>query len=90
MSRKYDVAWISQFKKLQIWPGKNLNIEIRAKLIRNLSRGEALPQDNRDLALSGNWSGYREGHVQPDWLLIFRIEEELPINTDSDQNRLSL
>ena len=62
-------------------PGKNLDIELRAEHIRKLSRSEAVPQDNRDQALSGNWSGYREDHVQPDWLLIYRIEEELPILT---------
>ena len=26
--------------------------------------------------LSGNWSGYQECHIQPDWLLVYRIEQE--------------
>lgn len=28
----------------------------------------------RDHALVGNWRGFRECHLQPDWLLIYRIE----------------
>ncbi|MDA0197011.1 MAG: type II toxin-antitoxin system YafQ family toxin [Bacteroidetes bacterium] len=26
--------------------------------------------------LSGRWSGYRECHIEPDWLLIYRINED--------------
>jgi mRNA interferase YafQ len=32
----------------------------------------ALPENNRDHALSGDWNGYRECHVKPDLLLIYR------------------
>lgn len=79
---KYDVAWTGQFKKdYKLARKKNLNIELLDAIIRKLSRGEDLPQENRDHALSGNWSGYRECHVQPDWLLIYRIEEGLLILT---------
>ena len=31
-----------------------------------------LPESNRDHALSGDWAGYRECHVKPDLLLIYR------------------
>ena len=34
-----------------------------------------LPERNRDHALSGNWSGYRECHVRPDLLLIYEMAE---------------
>ncbi len=33
-----------------------------------------IPSNYRDRALSGNWKGYRELHVSPDFLLIYRIE----------------
>ncbi|MCH7928444.1 MAG: type II toxin-antitoxin system YafQ family toxin [Candidatus Dadabacteria bacterium] len=26
--------------------------------------------------LSGNWNGHRECHIEPDWLLIYRIDRE--------------
>lgn len=79
---KYDVAWTGQFKKdYKLAIKRNLKTELLDEIIRKLSRGEDLPQENRDHALSGNWSGYRECHVQPDWLLIYRIEEGLLILT---------
>jgi mRNA interferase YafQ len=33
---------------------------------------EVLPENNRDHGLSGDWSGYRECHIKPDLLLIYR------------------
>lgn len=36
--------------------------------------GKTLPPEYRDHELSNNWKGHRECHIQPDWLLIYRIE----------------
>ena len=30
----------------------------------------------RDHSLKGNWKGYRECHIDADWLLIYRVENE--------------
>ncbi len=38
--------------------------------------GEALPARYRDHLLTGNWRSHRECHLAPDWLLIYRINEE--------------
>ena len=35
-----------------------------------------LPLDKNDHKLSGNWEGYRECHIEPDWLLIYRVDKE--------------
>ena len=79
---KYDVSWTGQFKKdYKLARKRNLNIELLDEIIRKLARGEELPKENRDHALSGNWSGYRKCHIQSDWLLIYRIEEGLLILT---------
>lgn len=43
-------------------------------LIVLLAEQETLPHRYHDHALSGNWSGYRDAHLEPDWLLIYRIE----------------
>lgn len=37
---------------------------------------DVLPSQNRDHNLSGNYSGYRECHIEPDWLLIYRQEND--------------
>jgi mRNA interferase YafQ len=33
-----------------------------------------LPTANKDHTLSGNWDQYQECHIQPNWLLIYRVE----------------
>ena len=38
-------------------------------------------QRNRDHALTGDWIGHRECHIQPDWLLIYRIEDNVLVLT---------
>ena len=37
-----------------------------------LDAGEELPERLRDHALSGNWLGWRDCHVEPDWVLIYK------------------
>ncbi|MDD6506717.1 MAG: type II toxin-antitoxin system YafQ family toxin [Prevotellaceae bacterium] len=44
--------------------------------ILKLANDEELPVSNRDHALTGEFSGTRECHIQPDWLLIYSIEDE--------------
>jgi len=40
-----------------------------------LEQGEPLPKKYRDHALIGNYSHHRECHLEPDWLLIYRVEQ---------------
>lgn len=43
-----------------------------------LVAGEPLPEHLHDHALTGNWKGWRNCHIEPDWLLIYkRLPEEL-------------
>lgn len=77
-----DIVWTNQFKKdYKAAIKRRLNIELLDEIIRKLSRGETLPEKNRDHALTGNWSGHRECHIQPDWLLVYRVEEDLLVLT---------
>ena len=45
-------------------------------VIETLVAQEPLAEQYRDHALVGNWKRFRECHIQPDWLLIYRIEGE--------------
>lgn len=45
-------------------------------VIDTLARREPLPPRNRDHALTGNLSDFRECHVEPDWLLLFQVFED--------------
>ena len=59
----------------------SLDIELLDDIIRARSRGETLPEKNRDHALSGDWVGHRECHILPDWLLVYRIEDNVLVLT---------
>ncbi|MGP1604344.1 MAG: type II toxin-antitoxin system mRNA interferase toxin, RelE/StbE family [Treponema sp.] len=41
-----------------------------------LQKQELLPEEKRDHLLAGNYKGYRECHVRPDLLLIYKIKEK--------------
>ena len=41
-----------------------------------LARGDALPERMHDHALSGSYKSFRECHIEPDWLLIYKIDSE--------------
>jgi mRNA interferase YafQ len=51
--------------------GKDMS-RLRALIVRLLA-GDALPERYKDHPLRGNWKGYRDVHIEPDWLLIYRI-----------------
>jgi mRNA interferase YafQ len=38
-----------------------------------IQQGEALPSSMRPHLLKGEWKGYWECHIQPDWLLIYKV-----------------
>lgn len=44
-------------------------------VLTSLLNQEQLEAKYKDHALSGNWAKYRECHIEPDWLLIYKIEE---------------
>lgn len=45
-------------------------------VLEALVRREVLPEAIRDHSLGGTYHGHRECHIEPDWLLIYRIDEE--------------
>jgi len=79
---KYTVKLTTQFKKdYKLAMKRGLKIGLLDEVITALAKGESLPEKYRDHALSGNWSGFRECHVLPDWLLIYRIENDILVLT---------
>ncbi|MBQ7573167.1 MAG: type II toxin-antitoxin system YafQ family toxin [Clostridia bacterium] len=66
--------YTTRFKKdLKVIEKRNLDIELLKDIIRKLCLEEPLPQKNKNHYLSGNWSGCRECHIAPDWLLIYQV-----------------
>ena len=77
---KYEIQRTSQFKKdYKAAVKRNLDMEQLKKVIKILADGETLPEEYDDHTLKGKYSGYRECHIQPDWLLVYKITEDLLI-----------
>lgn len=74
MSRQ--IVWTTQFKKdYKLAIKRGLNVTLLDDCIRMLVADEKLPSKFRDHNLSGRWTGFRECHIEPDWLLIYRIDD---------------
>ena len=79
---KLTVKPTTQFKKdYQLAMKRRLAMELLDEIIATLAMGEPLPEKNKDHALTGNWAGHRECHILPDWLLIYRIEDDVLVLT---------
>lgn len=79
---KFTVKVTSQFKKdYKLAMKRGLKISLLKEIIADLANGNPLPDKNRDHPLTGNWVGHRECHILPDWLLIYRIEDEVLVLT---------
>lgn len=59
--------------------GKDL--EKLKSVVRLLVEEQPLPERYRDHNLVGDWFGYRECHIEPDWLLLYKIERDQGILT---------
>jgi len=46
-------------------------------LLRMLIEGDTLSPRYKDHPLKQNWQGYRDAHIEPDWLLIYAIVESM-------------
>ena len=46
-------------------------------IVHNLIVGQALDPQYRDHALLGQYAGTRECHIEPDWLLIYKVEGDI-------------
>lgn len=60
-------------RDLKLAKKRGYNLDALKDVVDTLSKEEPLPKKNRDHSLSGNFSDYRECHIAPDWLLIYRV-----------------
>ncbi|MCM1007594.1 MAG: type II toxin-antitoxin system YafQ family toxin [Ruminococcus flavefaciens] len=74
---KYEIKRTSQFKKdYKLAVKRGFKINLLKEVVSLLANGQPLPEKNKDHTLTGNWQGYRECHIEPDWLLVYRISED--------------
>ena len=69
-----SVTWTSQFKKdYKLAKRRKKNLAKLRRVVDILSKELPLDEQYRDHALTGNYRGHRELHIEPDWLLIYRV-----------------
>ena len=79
---KYEIQRTSQFKKdFKLAVKRGCNVEKLKSVVTILASGETLPDEYRDHPLRGNYGGYRECHIEPDWLLVYKISENVLVLT---------
>ena len=79
---KYTVKMTNKFKKdYKIIEKQGKNIKKLVEVIEMLAEGKQLDSKYKDHSLIGNYKGYRECHIESDWLLIYKIMENILILT---------
>ena len=63
-------------KDLKLCKKRGYNLALLNAAINTLLIPAPLPPKNKDHPLSGNHVGERECHITPDWLLIYRVEDD--------------
>ena len=67
----YKVIWTSRFKKgYKNAIKRGFQIDLLDETIRLLANEGKLPKKYKEHDLTGNWKGFKECHIEPDWLLI--------------------
>ncbi len=81
---KYELVATSHFRKdMKRLKKQGLPLEELLSVLDQLLDGEELPSRYRDHALVGKYTGFRECHIRPDWLLIYMVSEKELILTAS-------
>lgn len=74
---KYSIEYSGQFRKsFKVCKKRGLPMELLQEVIRILAEYGELPPKYKPHVLSGKYAGIWECHIQPDWLLLWRKNEE--------------
>ena len=73
---QYELILTGKFKKsLKLARKRGLDITLLENIVSMLQNNIALAEKYRDHELKGKYLGFRECHIQPDWLLIYLKED---------------
>ena len=74
----YQVKFTAAFKKsYKLMKKRGFNMDELDTVVDVLRQGRTLDDKYRDHGLTGNYTGFRECHIKPDWLLIYLIENNI-------------
>ena len=75
---RYELILTSKFKKsLKLAKRRGLNLELLDQVVTMLQNDIPLQEKYRDHELKGKYQGFRECHIQPDWLLIYLKDNDV-------------
>ena len=79
---KYAVRQTTKFRKeLKKMLKRGADKSKLSAVVKMLAQGETLPPQYQDHALAGDMAGTRDCHITPDWLLLYRIENDVLVLT---------
>ena len=69
-----QVEYTAQFKRdLKLATRRNKRLELLQRIMKLIEHEQPLSPRLKDHVLVGDWAGHRELHIEPDWLLIYKI-----------------
>ena len=72
------IVYTKKMKKdLKLLAKRKYNLNKFTQVLDILSAQQTLPEKYKDHALIGNYAGYRECHIEPDWLLIYKTDNDI-------------
>lgn len=72
-----NIVKSNQFSKdVKLAIRRGFDISLLSEVVTTLQKQEPLPSKYKDHPLLGNYKDFRECHIQPDWLLIYRIDDK--------------
>ncbi|WP_418752460.1 type II toxin-antitoxin system YafQ family toxin [Frisingicoccus sp.] len=75
---KYKLILTGKFKKsLKLAKKRGLDLSLMEEVVNTLQQGLQLEEKYRDHELKGKYKGFRECHIQPNWLLIYLLENDV-------------
>jgi len=75
---KYELILTGRFKRsLKLARKRGLDLSLLDDVVTKLMKGIPLEERHKDHELKGKFKGFRECHIQPDWLLIYLLENDV-------------
>ena len=91
----YTVKFTAAYKKsYKLMKKRGLDLNLLDKVVDELRQGNPLDEKYKDHRLKGEYAGFHECHIKPDWLLIYLIEDNILtltlVNTGSHSDLFKL
>ena len=70
-----EFKYSSRFKRdYKLCKKRGRDMQKMQDVLLILASGETIPEKYKDHPLKSNWKGYRDIHIEPDWILIYKLE----------------